>query len=226
MFDCHRFFPIKYFSVSSEAFVMRVGFSNWIGQVTWGKELPSTEEAEERIEADEAIPTHTLEAELQHGLPKSKTTNVDETNTEFPGAVPLKPLQDVSPDVTGIEIIEAGNLDGAEKKDLETAAPSLPNQTSEPVQNVSPNFQENDASDGQVKQGNTCVAGMALLSMLWIGIQVALPAHDPLARQRRQARQACEFVAKISLASLPNLASGLPAAVGSCPLLQAMPCTC
>ena len=76
---------------------MWVGFSNWIGQVTWGKELPSTEEAEERIEADEAIPTHTLEAELQHGLPKSKTTNVDETNTEFPGAVPLKPLQDVSP---------------------------------------------------------------------------------------------------------------------------------
>ena len=132
----------------------------------------------------------------------------------------------MSPNSEENEETAAGDLNKTEKKVLETAAPSLPNQTSEPVQNVSPNFQENAASDGQVKQGNTCVAGMALLSMLWIGIQVALPAHDPLARQRRQARQACEFVAKISLASLPNLASGLPAAVGSCPLLQAMPCTC
>ena len=72
-------------------------------------------------------------------------------------------------DVTGIEIIEAGNLDGAEKKDLETAAPSLPNQTipnqtSKPVQHVSPDTQENEEA-GNLDEAEKIVPETAVSSL-------------------------------------------------------------
>ena len=113
-------------------------------------------------------------------------------------------------------------------------------------------------ADGQVKQGNMCLAvdGSAVHALdcdeaASLGasnfFQVAVPAYDPkavvavrslgellrgsLARQGKLLKELQALLpklatckAKISLASLPNRASGLQAAAGgSYPLLRAMP---